>query len=410
MAKKPPAKAATKTAAKKVEKYETIDALVAGCNSKSAGAIQYGAGTFVPVEAISTGLANVDTIVGCLGIPRKRIVEVFGNESSGKTTLCLQCAAACQAQGGVVAFIDAEHAIDPDWARKNGVNVEKLLLSQPDSGDQAFTMIELMVVSGLIDMVIIDSIAALVPKEELEGESGSVQIGAQARMIGKALRKLVSKCGKSKATVIFINQLRDVVGGFQGGFTKPEMTPGGRALKFYASLRIQLRKAETLRQNEQPYAQVANVKIVKNKVAPPFRSTTIEIHFGAEFLGDDALVGVDKAHALMQAATDTDVIEVRGSNYYLGDVKLGIGKDKTLSNLRENPDMFKAVYEAVYAAVRAKVSQPAVVAVETDSKADDDKVDEGDDAMLTDPNLDDGDSEQPKDTGGGDGSQYLDND
>ena len=386
MAKKPQTK-------EKVEKYDTIDDLVAGLNRKNAGSIQYGTGTFVQVDAITTGLASVDVIMGCLGMPRKRIIEVFGNESCGKTTFCLHCVASCQAKGGIAAFIDAEHALDLDWARKIGVNVEKLLLSQPDSGDQAFGLIDVMIASGLVDMIIIDSVAAMVPKEELAGEEGGSTIGAQARMLGRNLRKLIGKCGKSKCVVIFINQLRDVVGGFATSFTKPEMTPGGRALKFYSSVRLQLRRAETLMDSNRPYAMVSKIKIVKNKVAPPFKAASLEFNFGADFL-EDSICGIDKVQSLLEGASAVGAITVRGSNYYLGDLKLGAGKAATITNLRNNQATFDAVYEAIYAAARSKIKPPDIIPDTGPVDLLDDDVQEGQESKDTDD----------------DGHQYLDTD
>lgn len=337
--------------------------------------IQYGE-SVVAVEAIPTGIACLDAVMGCVGMPRGRITEVYGNESGGKTTLCLHMVASCQSQGGIVAYIDAEHALDHEWATHIGVDMRKLLISQPNSGEQALDILQAIVSSGIVDMVIIDSVAALVPQEELDGELEDKQVGAQARMMSKAIRKLVSSCKKSRTAVIFVNQLRDKIGkGFSPGFMgQPEITPGGRALKFYSSIRMEVRRAETLREDNKPYGIVTKIKIAKNKVAPPFRSTELDIHHGAKFLGSKALFGVDKAKALSIGAVDIGAVEIRGSNYYLNGERLATGSEKFIAALRADKDLYQRVYDATYAAMISN-DKPAK---DTDS----DKASEDDDINL----------------------------
>ena len=267
------------------------------------------------VEVIKTGILPLDLALGVGGVPKGRIIEIFGPEASGKTTLCLSLIAQVQKEGGVAAFIDAEHAMDPSWAKILGVKLEDLLISQPDTGEQALEIAETLIRSGGVDLVVIDSVAALVPRMEIEGEMGEAQIGLQARLMSQALRKLTGVVSKSKTTVIFTNQIRLKVGIM---FGNPETTPGGLALKFYASVRLDTRKIETLKKNNQVYGARVRVKVVKNKVAPPFKE--------AEFIITNE--GIDKEEALIDAALNANVLTRSGSFIKFQDKVLGHGKEE----------------------------------------------------------------------------------
>jgi recombination protein RecA len=310
------------------------------------GSIQIGMGTFVSVDAIPTGIVNIDVATGCGGMPRGRIVEIFGNESSGKTTLCLQIIASCQSRGGIAAFIDAEHALDPDWAKAIGVDLSKLIISQPDSGEEALNTIEILARSGAVDLIIVDSVAALVPQAELDGEVGDHHIGAQARMLSQAMRKLSGVASKSKSVIIFINQLREKIG---VKFGNPEMTPGGRALKFYASVRMQVTRKDTLVVDKvKMYGANAGVKIIKNKVAPPFQRASFEIHFGQPFQKPKPRKGIFKEAALVDGAKAVGIITTRGSNYYFQNERLANGVDAVIELLDADTDLYKEIEAAVY--------------------------------------------------------------
>ncbi len=329
-----------KSKAKPKKQYDNLDALLADIEKKfGAGTIQFGEGTYVLVEAIPTGIATLDVALGCGGIPRGRVVELFGGESSGKTTTCLQIIAACQAKGGLAAFIDAEHALDIEWARKNGVSIEKLAISQPNSGDEAMVLVDQLVDSGLFDLIVVDSVAALTPQEELDGELTDKNVGAQARLLSKSLRRLSSKCSKTKTAILFINQLRDKIGGFNPGFSKPEQTPGGRALKFYSSVRIQIKYTGAIKQGEKSIGIQSTAKIVKSKVAPPFKSAQYEIYFGHPSQKPSPIHGIDTVMSTLVGAQRLGVITLRGSNFYIGEEKIGVGKEATLSSLRDNVEL-----------------------------------------------------------------------
>ncbi|KKP67502.1 MAG: Protein RecA [Candidatus Roizmanbacteria bacterium GW2011_GWA2_35_19] len=277
--------------------------------------MRLGQGPVVPVEVISSGILPLDVALGVGGIPRGRIIEIFGPEAAGKTTICLSIVAEAQKKGGVVAFIDAEHALDPSWAKTLGVKLEDLLISQPDTGEQALEITETLIRSGGVDLVIVDSVAALVPKSEIEGEMGDSQMGLQARLMSQALRKLTGIVSKSKTTVIFTNQLRLKIGVF---FGNPETTPGGLALKFYTSIRMDVRKIETLKKNNQVYGSRIRVKVVKNKVAAPFKEAEIVI----------TASGVDREEALVDAAINSGLITKSGSFFKIGEKLLGHGKEE----------------------------------------------------------------------------------
>ncbi len=288
------------------------------------------------VEVIKTGILPLDLALGVGGIPRGRIIEIFGPESSGKTTLCLSLIAQTQKNGGVAAFIDAEHAMDPSWAKVLGVKLEDLLISQPDTGEQALEIAETLIRSGAIDLVVIDSVAALVPRSEIEGEMGEAQIGLQARLMSQALRKLTGVVSKSKTTVIFTNQIRLKVGIM---FGNPETTPGGLALKFYASVRLEVRKIETLKKNNQVYGARVRVRVVKNKVAPPFREAEMVITSN----------GIDKEEGLVDAAINAGLITRSGSFFKLEDKVLGQGKEQIkeaiVNNEKLKSQLIKGVME-----------------------------------------------------------------
>jgi recombination protein RecA len=283
------------------------------------------------VSSISTGAINLDIALGVGGVPRGRIVEVFGPESSGKTTVALHIIAQAQKNGGNAAFIDAEHALDPVYASRLGVDIDNLIVSQPDTGEQALEIAEALVRSGAIDVIVVDSVAALVPKAEIEGEMGDAHVGLQARLMSQALRKLAGAISKSRTTAIFINQLREKVGVM---FGNPETTPGGRALKFYASVRLDVRKMETLKQGENMIGNRTRVKVVKNKVAPPFKQAEFDIMYGQ---------GISSEGAVLDAATDDGIIAKSGSWYSYGDIRLGQGRENAKQYLVENPDLCREI-------------------------------------------------------------------
>jgi recombination protein RecA len=279
------------------------------------------------IQSISTGSIGVDSALGIGGIPRGRVIEVFGPESSGKTTLTLHVIAEAQKHGGLAAFIDAEHALDPDYARKLGVDVDNLMVSQPDSGEQALEIAEALVRSAAIDVVVIDSVAALVPKAELEGEMGDASMGLQARLMSQALRKLTAVVSKSKTTLIFINQIREKIGVM---FGNPETTTGGRALKFYSSVRIDIRRINAIKDGEVVVGSRTKVKVVKNKVAPPFRVAEFDIAYGE---------GISKTGELVDIGVEMKIIEKSGAWFSYGDLRIGQGRENTKQFFRENQDV-----------------------------------------------------------------------
>jgi recombination protein RecA len=300
---------------------------------------QFGKGTIMrfserphtDVGAIPTGSIGLDIAIGVGGIPRGRIVELFGPESSGKTTLAQHIVAEVQKLGGNAAFVDAEHALDPEYARKIGVNLENLLISQPDSGEQALDIVETLVRSGAVDVIVIDSVAALVPRAEIEGEMGDSHMGLQARLMSQALRKLTAISSRSATTVIFINQLREKIGVM---FGNPETTPGGRALKFYASLRLDIRRIDTMKQGEEAIGNRVKVKVVKNKVAPPFGLATFDIMFGQ---------GISKEGELIDMGVEQNIIEKSGTWFSFGEQRIGQGREAAKAFLKQNPEVAKVV-------------------------------------------------------------------
>jgi recombination protein RecA len=287
------------------------------------------------VSSISTGALPLDLALGVGGIPRGRVVEIYGPESAGKTTLALHIVAEAQKAGGVAAFVDAEHALDPIYASRIGVNIDELLISQPDTGEQALEIVEVLVRSGAVDVIVIDSVAALVPKAEIEGEMGDAHVGLQARLMSQALRKLTAAISKSNCSVVFLNQLREKVGIM---FGNPEVQPGGRALKFYASVRLDIRKVETIKSGLDSIGARAKVKVVKNKVAPPFRTAEFDILFNE---------GISREGALIDAAVEYNVIEKSGTWMSYGDVRLGQGRENVRNYLRENPTLAGEIEQQV---------------------------------------------------------------
>ncbi len=295
----------------------------------------------VSVEAIPTGALSLDIALGIGGVPRGRVIEIYGPESSGKTTLAQHIVAECQKKGGIAAFVDAEHALDPEYAKNLGVNVEELLISQPDTGEQALEIAEELVRSSAVDIVVIDSVAALVPKDEIEGTMEDKQMGLQARLMSKALRKLTGIVGKTNTTVIFINQLRQKIGVMYGN---PETTTGGNALKYYASVRLDIRKIDTLKKDDQDVGNRVRVKVVKNKVAPPFRLAEFDIIYGK---------GICKLGCILDMAVNMDIVKKAGAWFSYNEEKLGQGRDKAKDFFLSNPQ----ILEEVEAKVREKLKQ-----------------------------------------------------
>lgn len=293
--------------------------------------------TAVDVDVIPSGSLTLDKALGIGGYPKGRIIEIYGPESSGKTTLTLHAIAQAQKLGGKAAFIDAEHAIDPVYAKNLGVDIDELILSQPDSGEQALEIAEMLVRSGVIDLIVIDSVAALVPQVELDGEMGDAAVGLQARLMSKALRKLSGVMNKTNCTVIFINQLREKIGVMYGN---PETTTGGRALKFYSSVRVEIRRSEQIKQNGEIVGNKANIKVVKNKVAPPFKTTQVDIIYGK---------GISRDGEILDLAVEGDIVEKSGAWYAYNGEKIGQGRENAKNFLLEHPAIFAEVEEKVKA-------------------------------------------------------------
>ncbi|OLZ09558.1 recombinase RecA [Sulfobacillus thermosulfidooxidans] len=279
------------------------------------------------IDVISTGCLPLDIAMGVGGLPRGRVVEIYGQESSGKTTIALHAIAEAQKAGGVAAFIDVEHALDPLYARKLGVNLNDLLISQPDTGEQALEIAEALVRSGAVDIVVVDSVAALVPRAEIEGEMGDAHVGLQARLMSQALRKLTGAISKSNTVTVFINQLREKVGVM---FGNPETTPGGRALKFYSSIRLEVRRIDSLKQGTEVVGNRTRVKVVKNKVAPPFKQAEFDILYGE---------GVSREGSILDLAVEIGLVQKSGAWYAYGDLRLGQGRENTREFLKNNPEL-----------------------------------------------------------------------
>jgi recombination protein RecA len=300
----------------------------------------------VRVEAVPTGAINLDAAIGVGGIPRGRVTEIYGPESSGKTTLCLHVVANAQKMGGIAAFIDAEHALDIEYARKLGVDVESLLISQPDTGEQALEICEILVRSGAVDIVVIDSVAALVPKAEIEGDMGDSHVGLQARLMSQALRKLTGAIARSKTIVIFINQLREKIGVM---FGNPETTTGGKALKFYASLRLDIRRIGPVKEKEDVVGSHVRVKVVKNKVAPPFKQAEFDIMYAE---------GISHTSLLVDIGSEANIIEKSGAWYSYKGQKIGQGRENAKMYLKDNPAIMAEIEEQVKGVLGIGADQP----------------------------------------------------
>lgn len=304
---------------------------------------QYGKGSVMrlgdkpleKIDAISSGAISLDIALGIGGYPRGRIIEIYGHESSGKTTIALHAIAEAQKLGGYVAFIDAEHALDPVYASQLGVDIDNLILSQPDTGEQALEITEALIRSNAVDMVVVDSVAALVPEAEISGEMGDSHVGLQARLMSQAMRKLSGIINKTNSTVIFINQIREKVGIM---FGNPEVTPGGRALKFYSSVRLEIRRGEQLKQGQDLIGNKVNIKVVKNKVAPPFKSATLDLIYGK---------GISRSGDVLDLASDADILKKSGSWYSYNDQKIGQGRDNAKKFLEENREIYEEVTNKV---------------------------------------------------------------
>ncbi|MBP3656650.1 MAG: recombinase RecA [Clostridia bacterium] len=342
--KKETAKQAAAAEAINSEKKRALDMALAGIEKQfgKGAIIRMGEQTRQDIQVIPTGCLDLDVALGVGGLPRGRVVEIYGPESSGKTTVALHVVAEAQRTGGVAAFIDAEHALDPVYARKLGVDVDQLYVSQPDTGEQALEICEALVRSGAIDVVVIDSVAALVPKAEIDGEMGDSFVGLQARLMSQALRKLTGIVNKTNCTCIFINQLREKVGVMYGN---PETTPGGRALKFYASVRIDIRRGEQLKDGSTIVGNRTKAKIVKNKVAPPFRVAEFDILYGE---------GISKEGSLLDSAVQLDIIHKSGAWFSYGDQRIGQGRENTRKFLKENPEIAREIDAIVRAEIMGK--------------------------------------------------------
>ena len=314
---------------KKDEKDKALEQVLADIEKQfgKGSVMKLGSDAHLNIEATSTGSITLDVALGVGGYPKGRIIEIYGPESSGKTTFALHAIAEVQKNGGRAAFIDAEHALDPVYAKALGVDLDELLLSQPDTGEQALDICEALVRSGAIDIVVIDSVAALVPQAEIEGEMGDSHVGLQARLMSQALRKLGGTLNKTKTTAIFINQLREKVGVM---FGNPETTPGGRALKFYSTIRLEVRRGEQIKQSDSIMGNRTNVKVVKNKVAPPFKTASVDIMYGE---------GVSKEGEIVDLAAEIDVIDKSGAWYSYNGEKIGQGKENVKAYLKDNPDL-----------------------------------------------------------------------
>ena len=321
--------------------------------------MRLGQNTVMNVEAISTGSIGLDIAIGVGGLPKGRIVEIYGPESSGKTTLALHCIAEAQKAGGEAAFIDAEHALDPVYAKALGVDIDRLLISQPDTGEDALSITEALVRSGAIDIIVVDSVAALVPKSEIDGNMGDSHVGLQARLMSQALRKLTGVVGKSNTLVIFINQLREKVGVIYGS---PEVTTGGRALKFYSSVRIDVRKGEAIKVNGEVVGSRTRAKVVKNKVAPPFKEATFDIMYGK---------GISFYGELVDLGVELGVISKSGAWFSYGDIRLGQGRDNVKQLFADEPELSKEIEGKIKEAMKSGANAPSKGKKPTKSLKDD---------------------------------------
>jgi recombination protein RecA len=314
--------------------------------------------TATPIEVIPTGSITLDMALGIGGLPRGRVIEIFGPESSGKTTLTLHAIANAQKNGGIAAFIDAEHAFDAEYAKKLGVDIDSLLVSQPDTGEQALEIMDMLVRSGALDLIVVDSVAALVPRAEIEGEMGDSHMGLQARLMSQALRKITGALSQSKTTAIFINQLRDKIGVF---FGSPETTTGGKALKFYASVRMDIRRIETLKDGQEAVGNRTRVKVVKNKMAPPFKQAEFDILYG---------IGISREGGLLDLGVDLGIVKKSGAWFTYESDQLGQGKENSRQFLIDNPDLANEIEGKIRAHYAATEIDPALVAAIDEAAAD----------------------------------------
>ena len=342
------------------EKRKALDAAMSQIEKQfgKGSVMKLGEYKAMEVEAIPTGALTLDVALGIGGIPKGRIIEIFGPESSGKTTLALHAVAESQKMGGVAAFIDAEHALDPVYAKKLGVDIDNLIVSQPDTGEQALEITEALVRSGAIDIIVVDSVAALVPKAEIDGDMGDTHVALQARLMSQALRKLAGVLNKSKTAIIFINQLREKVGIM---FGNPETTPGGRALKFYASVRLDIRRVENIKQDGEVIGNRTRVKVVKNKVAPPFREAEFDILYGE---------GISKEGSILDLAVNLDIIEKSGAWFSYNNAKVGQGRENVKKYLKENPEILAEVEQKIRDNYSKAFEQALDESAETDKDAD----------------------------------------
>ena len=360
MATKKSAKAAAAAEAEVNEKKRALDMALAGIEKQfgKGSIIRMGERPVQDIQVIPTGCLDLDMALGVGGLPRGRVIEIYGPESSGKTTVALHVVAEAQKAGGVAAFIDAEHALDPIYAKKLGVDIDQLYVSQPDTGEQALEICEALVRSGAIDIVVIDSVAALTPKAEIDGEMGDSFVGLQARLMSQALRKLTGIVNKTNCVCIFINQLREKVGVMYGN---PETTPGGRALKFYSSVRIDIRRGEQLKDGSTVVGNRTKAKIVKNKVAPPFRVAEFDILYGE---------GISKEGSLLDNAVALDIIHKSGAWFSYGDQRIGQGRENTRKYLKENPEFAREVDALVRAEMMGKKGADAEAGIIDEAEDD----------------------------------------
>ena len=366
MATKKPAVEAAAPASDKKKALETCMAQIERAYGKGS-IMRLGENSGIVVESIPTGSLALDIALGIGGVPKGRIIEIYGPESSGKTTLALHIVAEAQKRGGEVAFIDAEHALDPSYARALGVDIDSMLISQPDTGEQGLEICEALVRSGAIDVVVVDSVAALTPRAEIEGDMGDSHVGLLARLMSQALRKLAGSIAKTNCIVIFINQLREKVGVMYGN---PEVTTGGRALKFYASVRIDVRRIEAIKVGGEVVGNRTRAKIVKNKVAPPFREAEFEILYGE---------GISKWGELVDLAVKLDIIQKSGSWFAMGDLRIGQGRDAARQYLKDNPEIAQQVEEQVRANAYKLMSKQSQAAAKAAGRAVDVSADDFED-------------------------------
>ncbi len=346
-----------------IEKEKALELAVAQIEKQfgKGSIMRYGESSLkMEADVISTGALSLDIALGIGGIPRGRIVEVYGPEGSGKTTVALHIVAEAQKAGGIAAFIDAEHALDPVYAGTLGVDIENLLISQPDTAEQALEIVEALVRSGAVDCIVVDSVAALAPRAEIEGEMGDAHVGLQARLMSQALRKLTAVVSKSKSTAIFINQIREKIGIM---FGNPEVTPGGRALKFYSSVRLDIRRIENLRQGSETIGARTRIRVVKNKLAPPFKDAEVDIIFGE---------GISREGSLLDVGVDKEILRRTGTWYYYGDIRLGQGKQNAREFFKDNPEISHEVETKIRELLKPKKAKPKT---DNDSKAKPDNSD-----------------------------------